>query len=303
MRLDVRKITGAPVTWLELAGHDSAALTDAWRRVHYACQAVVEVGRAFAEPKSDDSHASLCWFDGAQMIDGFFAGDEVGTSARVRGSLRIWDMHLFVISGDGHAIGELELAGHTLEQATGWIVDSTLNILDEPIRHATKPAPDLPGHAVGNGDAFAAPDQFPQAELIRLYSNANSILSAVARQFTVAEPVRTWPHDLDIMTRVVLERGDSGEPTKTVGLGLTPPDEVSAHGYWYVRPWSNDGEYGAGDWSALRNGRWHDVAGSAVGVLDLVDLHGVEDVGEQRHRVGAFLGEAFDVCAERLSNG
>jgi len=287
MRLDAGELTGDNVKWMELAGHDSEALADAWRRVHYACQAAAEVGKAFAEPGDDDSHTCLTWFDGAKFLDGFFAGPEVGTSKRVRGALRVWDMRLFVIGESGDAIGELELEGHTIEQATGWIVDSALNILDEPIRQATEPETGLPAHAIGTGAVFGPPDQFPQAELIRLYSDANSILSAASAQIDGAGAVRTRPGRFDISTVVKVGSG-------SIRLGLSPPDDVSAHGYWYVSGAQSDRP-------KLSFGCWHEVAADAPAdaVFDLVDLHGVEDVAEQRHRVGTFLSEAFNAGAER----
>ena len=257
---------GDDVRWWELAGHETAPLTEAWRRLHYACRSVAEIGGAFGDPPD----GTLRWFDGSQLLDGFFAGRAVGTTQRVLPALRLWDMHLFVITESGAAIGELPLEGHTVEQATGWIVDSVLNILDEPVRQATEPAQGLPDHALGDGAEFGPPNQFPQAELIRVYANTGAMLGAAGL-------------DSAVDPGTMMMSAESGGAR----LGLAPPGEWSTHGCWFVS--------GTGA-RKLSAGRW---VRDGLAVFDLVELHGVEDGVEQRRRVACFLSEAFNGMAEQ----
>lgn len=298
MRLDPDTL--AEAHWWELAGHARESLTDAWRRAHYAAQAVAEIGKAFAEPMDDDSHTNLAWFDGANILDGFLAGSVVG-ERRLRAALRFWDMHLFMIDDTGEAHAELDLPGKTLEQAAGWIVDSALNLLDEPVRQGTEPAPDLPDHPVGDGKPFAPPDQFAQAELIRLYANTNAIARIIEHASGDADATRCWPHHFDLATLVNIKR-EGNDATRTVGVGITPPDSLSESGYWYVSPWRKDSDYSKDKHPGLPFGRWHDRGeNSKMALLDISDASANQDKDEQQQRVAAFVAAAFNACADNLT--
>jgi hypothetical protein len=101
--------------------------------------------------------------------------------------------------------------------------------------------------------------------------------------------VRTRPGAFDTTTAVRI--GDA-----EIRFGLAPPGELSAHGCWHVS--SIGAEIEPGRLPALTSGRWREGAASAV--LELVDLHGVEDVAQQRHCVGTFFTEGFNALAERI---
>lgn len=301
MRIDPDLFLDSPVRWWELANHPRAALTDAWRVTHHASQAAAEIGKVFALPCDDDSHTTLQWFDGASITDGFLTGQLVeAEDGPFSAALRLYDMVLFLIRPSGEPIADLPLPGSTVEHATKWIVDAALNSTQIEIRQESNPAPDLPGHPVGEGAEIPVPNQLAQIELVRLYSNTNTMLSALHAEHDSASEARCWPHHFDLASLTELaHEGDVA--TRTIGIGVTPPDPVSESGYWYVSPWAA-GDLGKKDPPRLKHGRWHDRAEGSppMAVLDISDLGEIEEEDLQKRIVAQFIAGAFNASAEIL---
>ena len=294
------------VHWWELAGHDPAKLLDAWRMTHHAAQPAAEVGKAFAVPSDDDSHTNFGWFHGNGLVHGFLASTVVESPSgqHLRAALRLIDLHLFLIRPTGEAISAMELAGATSEQAHQWVVDAAMNALDAPIRQGTEPAPDLPDHAVAHGQPFSEPDQMSQAELIRLYANTDSVLSVLGSIVDDASEPRCWPHHFDHAMLIEIEQDEHGSATKTVGIGLTPPDSLSPEGYWYVSPWSS-ASVSKQETHDLPHGRWIDRGDGTppMAILPISEVAGLQDPGNELRRVAEFVAATINTSHEMLRRG
>ncbi len=293
--------------WWELAGHETSSLADAWCQAHHAVQPAAELSKAFAIPESDDSHTAFEWVNGRVITDGYLRGRLIETPRGViRSALRLFDMTLFLINANGDLYAELPLAGSTVEQAHGWVLTTTMNLFDIPIRQVTEAATGLPNHAVARGEPFAEPNQLALIEVVRLYTNTASMLAAMdgpAHEPSRLKPdVLCWPHHFDLARLFVLGETGEGAMKSTIGTGLTPPDSLSTCGYWYVSPWEKQREFeNAPPMPPLPFGGWHQRDGQRpMAMLGIDALGGIEDQREQHEIVSAFLAAAFNICAEAL---
>ncbi|MEM8756550.1 MAG: hypothetical protein AAGF47_02055 [Planctomycetota bacterium] len=292
------------VQWWELAGHhDERGLLETWRELHHAVQLVAELGKGWARAEADDSHSTLVWIPNAERLqDQFFASRLAEGGRPARALLRPWDMKLFLIDAAGSPIDSVELEGTTFERALGWVRSVAEGAIGPAVQDA-EPAPDLPDHPVASGSAFGEPNQLAIAELIRFYSNADAVLGRVHELLdTESEPV-TWPHHFDLAVLKIVSRDASGEMEHTIGFGLTPPDSVSAEGYWYVSPWSRTPGGGAA-WPDLPVGRWEPRGDAApMAVLPASEVSSTEDPAEQHERVAAFIADAYNACRRAIDDG
>lgn len=294
--------------WWELAGHPTDSLSDAWRKLHHALQPAAELAKAFGVPQDDDSHTAFEWVNGRRIIDGYFVGQLIETPRGVvRSALRPFDMVLYLIGSDGRIYTELNLAEKTVEQAHGWVLTEAMNLFDMPVRQATERVSGLPDDPVAQGDAFPEPNQLALIELVRLYANTASIASAVARDAADVDSVLCWPHHFDLASLEVLSRNRADEMMATVGFGVTPPDQHSKAGYWYVSSWISPKLQSAegGQRAALpklETGKWLEQngtssdAGGLMAILEIDALHGIEDEFEQQAKVLSFVTQAYNAC-------
>jgi hypothetical protein len=118
---------------------------------------------------------------------------------------------------------------------------------------------------------------------------------------------RLWPHHFDLASLFVVERDSKGAMTKTIGVGITPPDAVDDAGYWYVSPWSK----AEGDGFAkadLPLGRWVDRGAMPMAVLPVTEVWRIASEGEltkagavQAAAVAEFVAAAVNLCGAALS--
>ncbi|MEM1071701.1 MAG: hypothetical protein AAGH71_02620 [Planctomycetota bacterium] len=294
--------------WWELAGHhDPAAVTDAWRVLHYAAQAVAELGKGWAEERADDSHSTLVWVpDHDRLHDQFFAGRLSVGERPARVVLRPWDMQLFLVDAEGEPLDSVGLEGKTSDDSVAWVRERGLSLLGEA-RQASRAAPDLPEHPLGRGASFSEPNQLAVAEMIRLYSNTDALLQAliesVAGEGDGHAEALIWPHHFDLASLLIVDRASDGSMASTVGVGLTPPDALVDEGYWYVSPWSSRPVDGRGV-PPLDAGRWIERAGALpVAVLPTSAVTSSQDPAVQQRRVAWFVASAYRACRKALADG
>lgn len=253
---------GGHGSWWELAGRESASLARTWRAVHAGARVAAEVGLAFtrAEDQSDGSAGGLRWYGGEKLTDGFFAGvgvegDDAGSDAGMFAVLRVWDMRLVLVDRGGVALASLELADRRVEEAAGWAVDRTMNILDVGVRCATPMIGGggfvVDGDAGGDdadvfaGGAFGEPDQLASAEVLRVLWNTSVILAGLRGVFADGSGNRAVCRVLDGMTfgaRFEVGGGRGGEGRR-FEVGFDPYGggvgggavEVGGVGGWFVR--------------------------------------------------------------------
>jgi hypothetical protein len=127
-----------------------------------------------------------------------------------KSGLRIRDLTL--LYGDE----TFPLAGRTLEEGFEFFASRVGKKLECPTHKFTD-------HAVAHGAPFA-PDSADLQRLASLYATANCELKRIGE-------VRCWPHHFDIATLLTVGAG------RTIGIGLSPGDELYEDPYWYVSPY------------------------------------------------------------------
>ncbi|MCU0670163.1 MAG: hypothetical protein MUF70_12560, partial [Myxococcota bacterium] len=203
--LDRQFLTAAAVAAARAIAPPDAAFLDAWRQLHHAAQLASEVGKAWGEPRADDSHSSLAWRGGALV------GPEIVAPRPFRAELRPRELTLSLVGEDGVLLAARSLVGARFAEAMQWTRAQAGIAAGEPARHASVPAPDLPPHPVAEGAAAALAD---------LLDGADRVLGAVAAALPDASPVRVWPHHFDMATLAVIT------PDRTLGVGLAVPDGI-----------------------------------------------------------------------------
>jgi len=261
---------------------------DEWRQIHHAAQALSEVGKLWAQKQPDDSHTAMSWDAERRAF--------VRTGEGIVGRFPIAEFRLEIGAPDSDP--ELfPLSGNTLDDALGFVRTEGEKIAG-PAKQESVPAPDLPDHAVGRGASFDESGGAALTELAGLYDSASALLESFrdACADGDASEVETWPHHFDMAVLVVLERAGDGAMTKTIGVGLTPPDSVEASGYFYVSPWAKGGApQGGGDIGAGRRS-------GHMALLPISTLEPLE-AQERGRALAGFVAKAWNACAERLIGG
>ena len=267
-------------------------LTHAWREAHYAAQVAAELGKSWGEEQGDDGHSSFLWFRGE---DGRGIEGVPAVKKKYVARLKLEGLELSIFD-KGRTVADFTLAGHTLADAMAWMDETCTRELGER-RQAARPAPDLPEHGVAGGDRFTDdPDGFN--DLADLYDATHLVIEKLRGLVPAFGAGRCWPHHFDYATLGVLATDDAGAMSKTIGIGITPPDALDTDGYWYVSPWSRDGVSGSPEYPALDAGRWVDRGdGISMAVLPVTALSGEDG---RAHTLATFVSQAFNACAGAL---
>jgi hypothetical protein len=270
---------------------DIPSLTEAWRQAHFAGQAAAELGKSWAPPQDDDSHSNLGWHKAGdwQGLEGVPAQGPVPLRA-------LLDMpRLRLMLHDGEKVVEAQdLAGMTVADAVAWVGDRATERLGERAQPA-RPAPDLPDHPLAGGARFDPHDALEHvAQLYDGVDQTIALLRAVLPNF--GEP-RCWPHHFDHASLAVVARDGDDSMTKTIGVGITPPDSMDSSGYIYVSPWRRD-DSGDVDTPELDHGTWTARgSGPPMAMLPVTYLAQANDSSEA---VSVFVAQAVNGCMEVL---
>jgi hypothetical protein len=272
--------------WQELGAVEPAALSGARVHTHWAAQVISAAGETFLARVPDTSHTAMAWDAGLAALVG--SATPAPDSCRI--ALRLRDLALLVVDADGKVAAEHALAGTTLAEACAWASQAvgahTRGRLARPLVH---PGYELPPHALADRGRFAL-DPAAQAELARWYADADQELRAFARRTPGAGAVLCWPHHFDIATLVAAERDAAGEPSKTIGVGLSPGDEFVAGPYWYV---NHGPEAERPVLPHLAAGEWF-TDGWTGAILRARDLVAAGRAPAQQARLRAFLDSAVE---------
>ena len=275
MNIDARSFAG-----LESAGwpilDEPAALVDAWRRLHYAAQAVSEVGKGWGEPRPDDSHSALTWRDGSLA--------SVAARGGTRCELSFDPFELRILGRS------LPLAPCTVAEAIAWARRHVEEAEGAPLQDAV-PAPDLPDHELARGAVFGTPDRSALVALRDMYSSTDRALRLLSSRLPDRPPVLCWPHHFALALRHEARRDGGGAMESTIGVGLAVPDAVASEGYLYVSGWSRGGRI---DTARLPDGlRWENT-------MAVFPLSGLARADGADH-AASFVRQAFVALSETLT--
>ncbi len=215
--------------WEELSLPPSATLIDARLQLHHALQPLAAFAGRCLTPKPDDSHRSLSWDPAVRALI-----TEAAESG-LRFELSFEDLELR--ARNGAKLSQHKLAGATLAELYSWAGDLALDAGTDPL---SPPEYDLPDHEILRG-SFSA-DALACAELGWWMQNADALIrGAVEQRPWPASEVRCWPHHFDLAVLFTVDRDAKGND-RTIGVGLSPGDDMHTLPYLYVAPWPRDHE-------------------------------------------------------------
>jgi hypothetical protein len=272
------------MAWQRLGAIAPEALVAARQQAHFAAQVISAAGETFLPHLPDTSHTAMAW----DPLHAALAGRELpGAGCRV--ALRVGDLGLLLLTGDGAIAAHTPLAGLTLPEAYRWTSDAVKSRTRGALaRELVHPGYELDPHPIAGGARFALDPGLP--ELARWFANADLELQGITRGTPGAGEVLCWPHHFDIAALVVLERDAAGDPLRTLGAGLSPGDEFASEPYWYVNhgPETQHADLpplaGGGEW--LREG-------TTFAVLRGSRVAAAGGAAEQHARSRTFLASAI----------
>ncbi len=287
------------MTWKMLGAVRPEVLTAARSQAHWAAQVLAAVGETHVPHTLDTSHTAMEFSPGQESLEESLVGVPLETpSGQLRSELSVGGLTLRLLGPDGRVLEQKPLAGLTLKESLAWMSAAlerrSDGFLDGML---TRPSYALPPHPLAGGARFeAVPSEL--AELSRWYANANIVLERVA-QGEEATPILCWPHHFDVARLLVVERSDASEMTKTIGVGLSPGDDIVPEPYLYVNHWAA----APGDAPSLPDlpvGSWH-TDGFLAAVLAGSDLASQAGAAEQESAANRFLSAAIAASREIIS--
>jgi hypothetical protein len=281
------------VSWQTLGAVAPTELVEARLQLHHAEQVVASAGLSFLAPEPDDSQPNSGWDEGVGALMG-----RPLPGAGVRVGLRLRDLSLLLVNGQGGVDDELALDGKTLEDGYAWLASALTGAgVQEAAKGIVRTTYEIPPHATASGAPFARSEPGAFAELDRWFANGHDALTALVARMSGASDVRCWPHHFDLGSLAVVDTNPDGSLGSSIGLGLSPGDESYAEPYWYISPWPYPD---AATLPALGSGgHWHGEGFTSAILLASDWLEGPPD--DQRKRLDAFLDEAVEISRRALA--
>jgi len=233
---------------------------------HHAAQLVAAAGVTLLPPDAEFRYSSTT-FDGGE---GALVGCALPAGRRVR--LVLDGLVLEVV--EPARVERLPLVGCTVKEGAAWLG----GVIGRPI---VFPSWELPSGPIEEAGPLG-----PQAEDLRALTQWFAVADRTLRDLDVdvgtKGDVVLWPHHFDIATLVTID------PSRTIGIGLSPGDERCPLPYFYVTPWPYPA---ARPMPPLPVGRWHND-GWYGAMLEAPAI-------DSQRTVDDFLRAAFDVVHGR----
>ena len=272
--------------WESLGRVPPGELSDARLHFHHAAQIVSAVGVTYLPAASDDSHTNMEWTRQG------LAGHAVPGPRPFRAAIRPSGLTLALLDESLGVVEETSLFGRTLDEGYDWMANAIARRTGSAVRPLMRPTYALPDHATYRGGPFRAESAAGLDELARWYGNACGLLERLMAALAGSSPVRTWPHHFDIAMLVMVD------PSRSIGVGLSPGDDTFSEPYWYVSPYPYPMDPVLPELPS--RGKWH-REGFFAAVLTGCDLVAGGPAGEQEARAGAFLNAAIEACRAMLA--
>jgi hypothetical protein len=296
-------------SWKVLGSVDAQHLVNARLQLHWAALLAAVVGKRLLAPQPDFSQQSFEWVErggtgGSAHGVGALIQGEVAAERPFRAGLRLADLTLVLLDGEGASLRELALSGQTVAGAHAWLaaeVDALLGQPLDPPLESPGISAEMPAHPVGTGRRFTLADAAPFAEVARWFANADSLLREIAARESGASPVRCWPHHFDLATLITMQAGETPESMRTVGAGLSPGDGGRAVPYYYVTPWPYPKSPQAQDLPKLAAGGTWNTEGWVGAVLEAGAISSAGSGEGQEGQVREFLDSAIAACRRLAS--
>lgn len=222
-------------------------------QLHQASQLVSAVPRSFLNYDVSDSNASLIWDSDHRVL--------VSEKIRIDGSayqsgLIIRDFSLILIKDD-RVLNKLSLEGKSYQQGNEWLAAALQKCAFESDKLSLKLPYVIPIYETISGKPFCSGKTEVLLQFEKLFDNANRTFHAFLNDFENASEVRCWPHHFDLGSLLAISIDDEGNLKKSVGIGMSPGDEMISQPYYYVNSWPSPSKEVILDKTLLGKGQWH----------------------------------------------
>jgi hypothetical protein len=279
--------------WETLGAVDPRALIDARLQLHWAAQAAAAVGKQLLPHQPDFSEQSLEWLNGPHVL----AQGVIEGKRPFRPAIHLAHPALMLLDESGGTICEMQLEGHTFDEAYEWMERAVEALVGRPFEQPLERSEGLPAHPVSMGAQFSFSMSPALTELDRYYAGADRLLRALRERNPEASPVVCWPHHFDLATLLRLDPDADPEEARSIGVGLSPGDATFAEPYFYILPWPKPTR----ELPMLDGGHWH-TEGWTGAVLEASEFTSGSSNGAQRERIERFLTSAVTACRRLLEN-
>jgi len=270
-------------------GHISPLeLIDARLEAHHAAQWLARSTRVYSTPVADDSHTSLVWDSStaALMTQAITPNFALG--------LRLHPMALVAQLPNGNE--SFNLFGRTEKDVGKWMSELLSAHKLDPSQLDTPGPYSLPKHPLDSGLTYGLANKESFEELGRYFANASDLLETVRRTQPTASPVRCWPHHFDIATLISLDK-DGGEHARSIGVGMSPGDDIFPEPYFYISPWPYPSQ---ADLPPMPEPAFWYREGFTAVILKSSDLTAIKDGKQQQDRITLILENAIQVNLDLL---
>lgn len=234
--------------------------------MHKAAQYLAMAGKTYLSEKSDDSHTNLEWLPKKKSLVSRDLNDH-GIRLAIN-----YKRYALEILTDDELLDDVSLTGESHEFLLNWI--------DEGLkRYGLKPDYKFELHYIlpySNGlnkdFQFPAPNADKLQVLIDQRNLCDEALRNVLSERKDATEIRIWPHHFDTGALIEVDEDNTGL-IKSIGLGLSIPDNMINGFYLYASPWWKGEELDLSrmDEDALSSGEWHntDWKGATLTTTDI----------------------------------
>jgi hypothetical protein len=260
------------LTWEKLTLPFSNELRNVLNQQHLAVQFIGMTGRHLLPEKEDKSNINMEFLPREKM----FAGNKIRQGFKIvfhpeTHSLQIRRKELKIVK-------EINLEGKTFKNAFVEL-KNVLVELDVDVSSLKMEQPyELPHDSLKEGKYFFRDKTEFIEENIRYRHNAELLLREIVAEFNNTDPVRIWPHHFDTGTIIHLEKNQSGETTKSIGLGLAIPDDMVPEPYFYLSFWSENSTSSLEIPQNLPAGKWMmpEWDGAVISISEIIQVGSAE---------------------------
>ncbi len=209
------------------------SFVDARVMLQWAAQVVGDAGNTLAPPADDTGHSAMRYQPYHRLLA---TVPLAGAAERV--ALDVVGYRWVVLDEAGTEVAAIGIADSTLARGKDFVRQTLTSARGgAAIPELVSPDFELPGHAIGHGALFAAPPPAQREVIDRWFRGAHGLLSVFGQRPDASE-VRCWPHHFDIATLITLDPDQpDAEKARSIGVGLSPGDEIHDEPYFYVTPW------------------------------------------------------------------
>lgn len=264
-------------------------------QIHHAAQFVASMGNSYLPQEKDDSQSNMAWVSSRYgMISREIKFD---TSIWIGLLYHPFELHIFDANLD--TIAYLSLGGHSKQEVQEWLINEITRLGGDPklfniIDHYT-----IPHHPVNDGQPFEIQNPVYHQEMAKYRSNVDLVLKEIADAFDHFSAIRIWPHHFDTGAIIFAGVDEQGNATKTVGVGMSIPDENINEYYYYVNHWSKDSRPNYSDLPELSAGHWV-MEGWVGAVLPISTLLSANSEAEQHQVAYSFFKTGINAALKLL---